>query len=171
MNEPAFYDASARMPFSNGHYHSTISQESFRFSSGNQLQSKQEEYSNPTGGDPLSNSGASQFLSMPGANPLFSQDQMFLNSYNQTPPNQSLSLGFTPINHEQEDGQPARQDPEQRVSRTGVKLEAQMTQTAEDASNKDVKRPEFNASGIWDSQSIETDLGIHEDLGSEQLEI
>lgn len=166
MGDGAFYDASARMPFSNGGQYNTPSQDHFRFPSSGQLQPKQDEYLHSTSGETLSSSGASHFLNISGANPLFSQDRLFLNSYSQS----SVSpLGFTPINRDAETARPSHshQDQDRRLSRTGsVKLETQYPEAKDDEDSQDSKK-----SGFWDSQDNGTDLNLHDNIDSEQLGI
>lgn len=171
MTDVPFFNGAGHVPFANGSGHYNVHQDQFRFSSGSQIQSKQEEYSNSNSGDSLSSAGANQFLTLPGANPLFSQDRMFLNSYSQHPTSQSLSsLGFTAINRNRENARSSHQD--QRTSRaSSVRLDAQLSEGIDDTNSADSKRPEFDSHSLWGSQGNPNGLALPENQDSEQLDI
>ncbi|KAF4975006.1 hypothetical protein FZEAL_8151 [Fusarium zealandicum] len=104
MKDATIYNASSRLPFTpstHNHFHG-IDQDLFRSSSTNAFHIKQEDFSGSIG-DSTQGTNGSPFVGMTGTNPLFTQDRLFLGSYNQGTPNTSLStLSFSPINRQRE---------------------------------------------------------------------
>lgn len=91
-------------------------------------------------------------MGISGANPLFSHDRLFLNTFSQTTPNpQHGSLAFTPINRSGEAPQP-------------------MLDLKQSSSNGDSLKTE-SEEGIWNSQTPCAGMNLHNDLDSDQLQM
>jgi hypothetical protein len=127
--------------------------------------------------DDFSNSGANdantvanQFLDMPGANPLFSQDRLFFGSCSQSGPAQSISsLGFTSTNRHQDAAHSMRQNHDQVQSTASIKIEPQLCEVLDDGNIDDEKESRYPVHGIWEPQG--SDNGINEDLRHDELEL
>ncbi|KAK1240948.1 hypothetical protein MKX07_006381 [Trichoderma sp. CBMAI-0711] len=133
---------------------------------GHSAQQKFEDYSHTSAGE--AHSAASQFLDMPGTNPLFSQDRLFLGSCGQPGPSASLSpLGFTSINRNPDTSHSMRQS----QSAAGVKPEPQLCDVLDDANVDDEKESRYPVHGIWESQGSDNGIEIHENLQQDELDL
>ncbi|KAM5364859.1 hypothetical protein ACJZ2D_011333 [Fusarium nematophilum] len=111
IKDATIYNASSRLPFTPpapSQFHG-VSQDHFRLSSNSAFQMKQEDYSGSVSGSSTQGTHDNPFLGISGGNPLFTQDRLFLSSYNQATPNTSLSsLSFSPISRQREHSHGAR---------------------------------------------------------------
>ncbi|EHK40892.1 hypothetical protein TRIATDRAFT_165088, partial [Trichoderma atroviride IMI 206040] len=108
LNGTSIYNNTPRFTFASSNHFNTLSHDHFRLSSGHHAQHKLDDFSNPGTNDAVS--ATNQFLDMPGANPLFSQDRLFFGSGSA----QNLSsLGFTSINRNQDAAHSMRQNHDQ----------------------------------------------------------
>lgn len=129
-----------------------------------------DDFSNPSTNDVAA--AANQFLDMPGANPLFSQDRLFFGSCGQSSSAQSMSsLGFTSINRNQDAAHSMRQNHDQSQSTASIKLEPQLCDVLDDGNIDDEKESRYPLHGIWESQGSENGVDINEELRHDELEL
>ncbi|KAH6606557.1 hypothetical protein Trco_005710 [Trichoderma cornu-damae] len=170
LNGASLFSNPTRFPFATGSHFSTLGHDHFRLSSGHHAQPKLDDFSNAGANE--ASALASQFLDMTGANPLFSQDRLFLGSCGQPGSAQSMSsLGFTSINRNQDVSHAAQQSQDQDQSAANIKLEQQLCDVLDDGNLDDEKEPRFSAHGIWEPQGSDNGIDIHESLRHDELEL
>ncbi|RFU73773.1 hypothetical protein TARUN_8473 [Trichoderma arundinaceum] len=159
-----------RFPFATSNHFGALSHDHFRLSSGHHSQQKLDDFSN-TGANEAS-TVATQFFDIPGTNPLFSQDRLFLGSGGQSGTVQSMSsLGFTSINRNQDASHSMRQNQDQTQSAANIKLEPQLCDVLEDSNIDDEKESRFSVRGIWETHESGNEIDIHEELRHDELEL
>ncbi|KAL7792897.1 hypothetical protein V8C37DRAFT_409815 [Trichoderma ceciliae] len=170
LNGTSIYSNPPRFPFATSSHFNALSHDHFRLSSGHHNQQKLDDFSNH--GTNEANAVANQFLDIPGANPLFSQDRLFLGSCIQSGPAQSMSsLGFTSINRNQDAPHSTRQNQDQVQSTANIKLEPRLCDVLDDGNIDDDKESRFSIHGIWEPQGSDNGIDIHEDLRHDELEL
>ena len=166
MDGTSIYNNTPRFPFAANNHFNALGHDHFRLSSGHNAQQKYDDYSHTSAGE--GSTVANQFLDIPGTNPLFSQDRLFLGSCGQSGPAASLSpLGFTSINRNPDTSHSMRQS----QSVAGVKSEPQLCDVLDDANIDDEKESRFPVHGIWESQGSDNGIEIHEDLQHDELDL
>ncbi|PTB65372.1 hypothetical protein BBK36DRAFT_1121568 [Trichoderma citrinoviride] len=166
LDGTSIYNNTPRFPFAANNHFNALGHDHFRLSSGHNAQQKYDDYSHTSAGE--GSTVANQFLDIPGTNPLFSQDRLFLGSCGQSGPAASLSpLGFTSINRNPDTSHPMRQS----QSVAGVKSEPQLCDVLDDANIDDEKESRFPVHGIWESQGSDNGIEIHEDLQHDELDL
>ncbi|KAI8720744.1 hypothetical protein NCS52_00520300 [Fusarium sp. LHS14.1] len=162
MKDATIYNTSSRLPFTvpaHNQFHG-IGQDHFRFSSNNMFHMKREDYTGSMAGDSAQGANDSPFASIAGANPLFSQDRLFLNPYTQGSPSASLStLSFSPINRPRERSQSARD----------VKPTTHLCEVMDGNDLCDVKTPVLD--GGWHLHPSNHELDFPDGLASEEPQI
>lgn len=153
LSDPALYSGHLRLQFAGATQFDGMSHEQFRLSPGQSAQIKQRDHSASNGGgSALQRTSGNQFPSIAGANPLFSHERVFLNTFNQTTPNsQHASLAFTPINRSVENPQPLLESKQSSSNGDSLKTESQ--------------------EGIWHSQTSCTGMDLHDEEDSDQLQM
>ncbi|KAH8128357.1 hypothetical protein FP744_10008750 [Trichoderma asperellum] len=170
LNGTSIYNNPPRFPFASSNHFNGLSHDHFRLSSGHHAQQKMDDFSNPSTNDVAA--AANQFLDMPGANPLFSQDRLFFGSCGQSSSAQSMSsLGFTSINRNQDAAHSMRQNHDQSQSTASIKLEPQLCDVLDDGNIDDEKESRYPLQGIWESQGSENGVDINEELRQDELEL
>lgn len=166
LNGTSIYNNPPRFPFASSNHFNTLSHDHFRLSSGHHAQHKLDDFSNPGTNDAVS--ATNQFLDMPGANPLFSQDRLFFGSGSA----QNLSsLGFTSINRNQDVAHSMRQNHDQSQSAANIKLEPQLCDVLDEDNIDDEKESRYTVHGLWEPQGSDNGVDINEDLRHDKLEL
>ncbi|UKZ63039.1 uncharacterized protein TrAtP1_004267 [Trichoderma atroviride] len=166
LNGTSIYNNTPRFTFASSNHFNTLSHDHFRLSSGHHAQHKLDDFSNPGTNDAVS--ATNQFLDMPGANPLFSQDRLFFGSGSA----QNLSsLGFTSINRDQDAAHSMRQNHDQSQSAANIKLEPQLCDVLDEGNIDDEKESRYSVHGLWEPQGSDNGVDINEDLRHDELEL
>lgn len=166
LNGTSIYNNPPRYPFAPSSHFNTLSHDHFRLSSGHHAQHKLDDFSNPGTNDAVS--ATNQFLDMPGANPLFSQDRLFFGSGSA----QNLSsLGFTSINRNQDAAHSMRQNHDQSQSVASIKLEPQLCDVLDEGNIDDEKESRYTVHALWSPRGPDNDVDIDEDLRHDELEL
>ncbi|KAF7564057.1 hypothetical protein G7046_g4 [Stylonectria norvegica] len=172
MNDATIYNASSRMPFAATNQFSGISQDQFRLSPSNSLRTKQEGHIDANSGDSVHVAGGNQFLNISGANPLFSHDHLFLSPYSQAAPNASLpSLAFTPINRPREHAHDAHGISRASSNGENVKVEGEPSDSIDGSDLCDRKDTDYSSADLWNSQTHNHGMNLHDELESEDLQL
>ncbi|KAL6868472.1 hypothetical protein J3F83DRAFT_696627 [Trichoderma novae-zelandiae] len=166
LDGTSIYNSTPRFPFATNNHFNALGHDHFRLSSGHNAQQKFDDYSHTSAGE--ASTVANQFLDIPGTNPLFSQDRLFLGSCGQSGPAASLSpLGFTSINRHPDASHSMRRS----QSAASIKPEPQLCDVLDDANMDDEKESRFPVHGIWGSQGSDNGMEIHEDLQHDELDL
>lgn len=172
MNDASIYNNSARHSFAPVGQMNLTHQDHFRLSSNNHIHTKLEDFAHSGSGESLPSSTTSDFMISSGPNPLFSQERMFLNNFNQGPTGHPINLlGFTPINRSREHTHTSCHDQDQQSGTSNVKLEVQLCELSDDTKVEASKNSGFNMSSIWEPSIAENGVDIHEDLRNEALDL
>jgi hypothetical protein len=166
LNGTSIYNNPPRFPFASSNHFNTLSHDHFRLSSSQHAQHKLNDFSNPGVGEAVA--ATNQFLDMPGANPLFSQDRLFFGS--SSAQNMS-SLGFTSVNRNQDSTHSMRQNHDQSQSAASIKIEPQLCDVLDEGNIEDEKESRYTVHGIWEPRGSDNGIDINEDLRHDELEL
>ena len=112
-------------------------------------------------------------MNMPGANPLFAQDRIFLNPYSQATTSQTLpQLGFTPINGGRERHR-TMQSNRTAGAPENIKTELHICDRREvtESPTGHSSRLPIKDLDLWDSQGHKNGLDLEEETHSGQIEM
>ncbi|CAM1506568.1 Fc.00g062090.m01.CDS01 [Cosmosporella sp. VM-42] len=169
LTSTGLYNSQTRLQFPTPGHYDGIGQEHFRLSPGSSIQTKPDDQSTSSG-DTLQGTGGNQFLNISGANPLFSEDRLFLNSYTQPTPNQSLtSLAFTPINRPRDHPQNARDFNHSNTD--NARPVEHLCDGIDHCGHNNRNDSSFSSDEIWNSQAPRTAMDLQDDLDSEHLHL
>ncbi|SPJ87288.1 uncharacterized protein FTOL_12201 [Fusarium torulosum] len=161
MKDATIYNASSRLPFVPENYNQFrgLAPEQIRLAADYGFQLRQGEYPGSITGGSTQGTNDSPFIGMPGANPLFSQDRSFLNSYDQGASNTTFSpLSFSPINQQQELSH----------NNHDAKSESQM---CEEIENNGLDDHELGLDGSWSLHATNNDLDFPHGLPMDESQI
>ncbi|KAJ3541308.1 hypothetical protein NM208_g4668 [Fusarium decemcellulare] len=162
MKDATIYNASSRLPFTSATHNQFhgVSQDHFRLASNNTFQLKQDDYSGSIAGDSTQGTTESPFAGMPSTNPFFSQDRLFLNSFNQGTPNTTLpTLSFSPVNRQRERSHGTRE----------VKPQTHLCEVMD--SNDLCDGKDSGLSGSWSLHPSNHELDFPDELATEDPQI
>ncbi|KAF5006389.1 hypothetical protein FDECE_7235 [Fusarium decemcellulare] len=162
MKDATIYNASSRLPFTSATHNQFhgVSQDHFRLASNNAFQLKQDDYSGSIAGDSTQGTTESPFAGMPSTNPFFSQDRLFLNSFNQGTPNTTLpTLSFSPVNRQRERSHGTRE----------VKPQTHLCEVMD--SNDLCDGKDSGLSGSWTLHPSNHELDFPDELATEDPQI
>lgn len=169
------YQEGPRVPFAATAHYDPVGQDHFRLASNTSASSTHDELSSHTDGDDsFSNPGQGLFLNISNtsANPLFSQDRQFLNSYAQQLSGHSLEpAAFTPVSRDLDYAQlsSSGRDP-RHMGSTSVKLESHIS-GLESQPFADTKATSFDSKAFWGAPSSDADLSLHNNLHHDEVDI
>jgi hypothetical protein len=170
------YQEGPRVPFAAPAHYDTVGQDHYRLASNTSASSTHDELSSHTDGDDsFSNAGQGLFLNISNtsANPLFSQDRQFLNSYAQQLSGHSFEpAAFTPASQDMDYPQLAVSGRDRRhVGSTSVKIEPHMSSGLESQSFADPKGTGFDSKAFWGAPGSDADMSLHNHLHPGEVDI
>lgn len=172
MSEIPIYENGNQYSFPATSHYNSGGHEHYQLTSDPQGQAKREEFQG-NNNIMLGNSGSSSFIgvSAPSTNPLFSQDRLFVDSYDHAIPHQPSGspLGFASVHYGRDQSFSATHDHElQHQPGCKIKIESHRRDSGESRHPSDVKEAGFDPKAIW-SGHVFGNQAIHRHLPAADL--
>jgi len=172
MSDIPIYENGNRYSFSATSHYNSGGHEHYQLTSDLQAPVKRDEFQG-NNDIMLGNSGSSSFLGVsgPSTNPLFSQDRLFVDSYDHAIPHQPSGshLGYAPVHFGQDQSFSATRDHDsQHQPVCKIKVESHRRDSGESCYPSDVKEAYFDPTAVWTGQAS-GNQAIHRHLPAADL--
>lgn len=172
LSDAALYNPHMNMSFGGSAHYDNNGQIQFRALSRDHIQSQQNDHSGSTNTATVRRSSGSQFIGLPGTNPLYSHDRFYSNNYSHA----ALSSNYTSQSYNPSHGTDSYihrpLDHNSTSDDDIVKAEARLSNESCKDNIKHSENADFGSPDqLWNAHTASAAMSLHDDLDSEHLHL